>query len=131
MFDDFIAIGLFVRDFDKAFDFYKNIFGLRVKTENLQNKFAEFQLGNITLGLMTKDTSSKLFNAKYFESEIKEKQSFTITVKVNSVDKLFTELKERGITIISGPKIMPWGWKVMCIKDIEGYIWEICETYKS
>ena len=128
MFEDFIAIGLFVRDFEKAFDFYKNTLKLTVKTENLQGKFAEFQIGNTTLGLVTKETASSLFSGKYFENDIKEKGLFTLTVKVSSMEKIFEELKAKGVTIISEPKIMPWGWNVMCIKDTEGYIWEICET---
>jgi len=128
MFDDFIAVGLFVRNFEKALDFYKNTLKLTVKTENLQGKFAEFQIGNTTLGLVTKETATSLFNEKYFENEIKEASLFTLTVKVGSVEKAYEELKTKGVTIISEPKVMPWGWKVMCIKDIEGYIWEICET---
>lgn len=127
MFDEFIAIGLFVRDFNKAFDFYKNTLKLTVKTEDIQGKFAEFQIGNATLGLVTKETASSLFNEKYFENEVKEKGSFTLTVKVSSMEKIYKELKTKDITIISEPKMMPWGWNVMCIKDIEGYIWEICE----
>ena len=127
MFKDFIAIGLFVRNFDKTFDFYKNTLNLKVKTENLKGKFAEFQIGNTTLGLVTKNTASSLFDEKYFGNGIKESGSFTLTVKANSVDRLFEELKAKNVTIISEPKLMPWGWKVMCIKDTEGYIWEICE----
>ena len=130
MFTKFIAIGLFVRDFQSAFTYYKTILKLKVKTKNSKNEFAEFEVGNTTIGLVTEKTASSMFNSHYFSKKAINEQSFTITVQVESVKKSYDELKSSGATIISPPKVMPWGWTVMCIKDIEGNIWEICALPK-
>jgi uncharacterized glyoxalase superfamily protein PhnB len=131
MFNDFIAIGLFTKNFRILSGFYKNILDLSVKTLDPENEFAEFQIGNLTIGLVSEKTAANLFDEKYFYNSNRDAQNFTLTVKVDSIAEIYNKIEVlEQAKIISEPHTTPWGWKLFCFKDPEGYIWEVCETDK-
>ena len=129
MFNNFIAIGLYTDDFNSTALFYRDVLKLDVISFSLEKEFAEFTIGNITLGLISKNTAKELLGEGgiYFKSA-KIHPSFTLTVKVDSTNELFNKINNiNNIKIISPPHTTSWGWNIMLFKDINGCIWEACE----
>jgi len=129
MFNKYMAVGIKVKDFKKAFDYYTKILGLDVKTEDQENKFAELKIGELVIAILTKETLDSMCGKKHFPSVKGSNHLFA--VEVDSVNKSYKELTEKGVKFIEEPKTTPWGQKVAYFKDIEGYIWEISEKFEE
>ena len=129
MFNKYMAVGIKINDFDKAFDFYTNILGLSVKTVDKENKFAEVKLGELVIALLTKETLEGMCGYENFSTS--EKPSNIFAVEVSDVKIATEQLKAKGVEFIQEPKTTPWGQKVAYFRDIEGYIWEISEKFED
>ena len=43
-----------------------------------------------------------------------------MTLYVNDVDGLFADIREREVTIVQEPQVMPWGMRAFMIHDLNG-----------
>jgi len=48
-----------------------------------------------------------------------------LTLPVDDVDAMATELQRRGATLLNGPMDRPWGIRTASFRDPDGHIWEI------
>ena len=48
-----------------------------------------------------------------------------LTLAVDDVDVMATELQRRGATLLNGPMDRPWGIRTASFRDPDGHIWEI------
>jgi catechol 2,3-dioxygenase-like lactoylglutathione lyase family enzyme len=48
-----------------------------------------------------------------------------LTLAVDDVDAMATELQRRGATLLNGPMDRPWGIRTASFRDPDGHIWEI------
>lgn len=121
-----MAIGLRVANFSEAFDFYTNSLELEVKIHDEKNKFAELQLGDLKIALLTDDTlESMCGKSQLAKSGL---SNIVIAVEVDDISEKYNQLKDK-VKFIEKPKTTPWGQKVAYFKDIEGYVWEISEPF--
>lgn len=128
MFNKCKAVGIKVSDFAKAFNFYKDVLQLEVKTSNPENDFAEFKVGDLVIALLTETTLEEMCGSSYLINEKSSNHLFA--VEVSNVKDTYRSLKDK-VEFIQKPKTTPWGQKVMYFKDIEGYIWEISERFEE
>ena len=127
MFKKCIAVGLYVQDFAKSYKFYKEILGMSVKTADHKNDFAELQIGNYVFALLNNKTIDGMVGMRYVSEN--KKQSFVLAVEVDSVGETIKRLKAQNVEVIVDPKTTPWGQKVAYFRDINGYIWEVSESF--
>lgn len=121
MFKKLFAVCLLVKDFDKSFDFYKNILGLKVNLN--EGKFANFKLGETELAIFQKSEAISMFPTKYMGNG----GGAVIGFQVKNVEKICKNLKENGIKIFEGPKKTAWGQTVAYFNDPDHNIWEVSE----
>jgi uncharacterized glyoxalase superfamily protein PhnB len=48
-----------------------------------------------------------------------------ISIEVDDVDAMCSELIARGVTLLNGPMDRPWGIRTASFRDPAGHIWEI------
>ena len=51
--------------------------------------------------------------------------AFQLTIWVDDVDAVCTELASRGITLLNGPMNREWGLRTAAFADPDGHIWEV------
>src|SRR3989344_7058926 len=119
MFNKLFAVCLLVNDFDKSFDFYKNVLGLKVNSH--EGKFANFKLEGAELAIFQKDEAISMFPEKYMSKG----GSAVIGFQVSDVKKACADLKAKGVKIFEGPKTTEWGQIVAYFNDPDGNIWEV------
>lgn len=121
MFSKLFAVCLLVKDFEKSLNFYKDILGLKLKSQ--EGKFANFELEGTELAIFQKDEATVMFPGKYMTRG----GGVVLGFQVENLEKVCQDLKDRGVEIFEGPKTTPWGQKVAYFKDPDGNIWEISE----
>jgi catechol 2,3-dioxygenase-like lactoylglutathione lyase family enzyme len=119
MFNKLFAVCLLVNDFNKSFNFYKKILGLKVNSH--EGKFANFKLEGAELAIFQKDEATSMFPEKYMNKG----GSAVIGFQVSDVKKACADLKTKGVKIFEGPKTTEWGQTVAYFNDLDGNIWEI------
>ncbi|HTK03510.1 MAG TPA: VOC family protein [Alphaproteobacteria bacterium] len=121
MFNKLFAVCLLVNNFEKSFDFYKNILDLEINSK--EGRFANFKLGETELAIFQKDEAVGMFPKKY----IRNGGGAVIGFQTQDVKETVEKLKSKGIKIFEGPKKTAWGQTVAYFLDPDNNIWEISE----
>jgi len=119
MFKKLFAVCLLVDNFEKSFQFYKDILGLEVNSQ--EGKFADFKLSETSLAIFQKDEAVTMFSKEHMKSG----GGSVLGFQVEDVQKTCGELKTKGVDVFEGPKTTPWGQTVAYFKDPDGNIWEV------
>lgn len=99
-----------VKDFKKALEFYRDTLGLKL-TEQFGEGFAEFDLGNVTLGIGSADMMGEKID--------QPQGNATVGIAVEDVAAVVKELKEKGVEINEDVQDFP-GCQMVSIKDPSG-----------
>lgn len=126
MFNKLFAICLLVEDFEKSLKFYKDILGLKVKSQE-GNQFAGFDLEGTEMAIFQKDGATAMFPKKFMGTG----GGVNIGFQVEDINQACKELKSKGVKIFEGPKTTPWGQKVAYFKDPDKNIWEVSEPFEE
>jgi uncharacterized glyoxalase superfamily protein PhnB len=54
-----------------------------------------------------------------------------LTLAVDDVDAIATEMERRGAQLLNGPMDRPWGIRTASFSDPDGHIWEIARKIKT
>jgi len=112
-----LAVSLTVKDLQKSLAWYTEVVGFTVeRTIEREGKVRGYSLvaGTVRLGINQDD------GAKGWERVKGEGFSFNITTD-QSVDEIASRIKQRGGTLETEPKDMPWGARVFRLRDPDGY----------
>jgi len=120
-----MAIALVVSDLKRAIDFYQNKLGLKIKTN--EEGFADFETQGTTLALLEQKVAEDLAGNKVASNPKSARQLILGWDAVEDVDKLFEELKAKGVEFSTEPKTMSWGQRVAYFSDPDGNLWEISQ----
>ena len=131
-------VAMTVADLDKAIEFYSKIFGfslLKVKEKSeLGITYALLQAGKIKLELITplnESSSGPKRIEEGFESlssNLCENIGLNhLSIRVEDLDKICAELKDRGVEIISRIEPKEVGSRLALFKDNEGNIIELIQ----
>lgn len=126
MFNKLFAICLLVEDFEKSLKFYKDILGLKVKSQE-GNQFAGFDLEGTEMAIFQKDGATAMFPKKFMGTG----GGVNIGFQVEDINQACKKLKSKGVEIFEGPKTTPWGQKVAYFKDPDENIWEVSEPFEE
>jgi catechol 2,3-dioxygenase-like lactoylglutathione lyase family enzyme len=118
------AITLFVEDLHVAKRFYREVFGLPIFFEDADS--AVFKFGNTLINLLTTSAGAELVDP----ASVADQQAgvrFQLTLEVENVDVMSTDLTSRGARLLNGPMDRPWGVRTASFMDPGGHIWEIAQ----
>jgi catechol 2,3-dioxygenase-like lactoylglutathione lyase family enzyme len=118
------AITLFTEDLDGAKRFYQDAFGLPVAYEDENS--AVFKLANTVINLLRTTAAGELIEPGTVGGHDAGAR-FVLTIGVNDVDAVCTELGRRGVRLLNGPMNRPWGIRTASFTDPGGHIWEIAQ----
>jgi catechol 2,3-dioxygenase-like lactoylglutathione lyase family enzyme len=116
------AITLFVDDLGAAREFYGRAFGLPVMYEDRNS--AVFNFGNTLINLLQAGEADALIGPAHVAAESAGARA-QMTITVDDVDAIYSQLRARGVEFVNGPIDRPWGIRTACFADPAGHIWEI------
>lgn len=118
---------LYVKDVAKTMDFYKKAFELEQKLVTPDNSYGELQTGNTTLSFASFSMAEDLFKDQFVESSITQKPfGIEIGFTTDDVEATLQTVIDAGATLVQQPKTKPWGQVVAYVRDLDGFLIEIC-----
>lgn len=125
---EFCGVRLLVKDFDKAFRFYSETLGLKVKWGDFGDVYASFYfgIGPDGLAIFQSDYMAPVVgNAEQLLPE-NCREKVMLILSVDNVDKSYEELSARGVKFVNKPIDMAeWGIRVVHMKDTEDNLIEL------
>jgi len=118
---------LYVEDVEGAITFYENVFGFSRKFVSPDNDYGELITGETTLSFASKKLATKNVPEGFIESNL-EAKPFAIEIGfiTDDVTELVQKATSFGAVIVSEPKKKPWGQVVAYVRDLDGFLIEIC-----
>jgi catechol 2,3-dioxygenase-like lactoylglutathione lyase family enzyme len=118
------AITLFVADLAGTKAFYADVFGLPVMYEDATSAVFEFE--NTLINLLDVSAAPELIGPAAVAGQ-ETGSRFQLTIWVDDVDAVCSELQARGVVLLNGPMDRPWGQRTTSFADPGGHIWEIAQ----
>ena len=109
------CITFYVSDLKKAAEFYEETLGLEKKYG--YSSYVGFECGGVEIGLIPKLAGRQKVNPL----------SPSVEFLVDDVEKVYKELKNKGVKIIKELHEEPWGGKQATFTDPDGNILEIAQ----
>jgi len=123
---------LYVKDVPKTIEFYKKVLGFEQKMITPENDYGEIKSGTTTIAFANIELGQSNLKNGFIESNINNKP-FGIELAFTTIDVEGTIKKalEHGAFLLEDPVTKPWGQKVGYIKDLNGFLLEICTPIES
>ena len=118
------AITLFVEDRDAARAFYRDTLGLPVHFEDPES--VVFAFGGTLVNLLNASAAPELIEPAQVAAPGSGARS-VLTVTVDDVDTVCSELAAHGVALLNGPVDRPWGIRTASFCDPAGHIWELAQ----
>ena len=123
---DYIA--LFVADVSRSLIFYREVLGFQFDKPAKPDS-AEGYSGKLKIGLYDRSWLPKLFGDR--GEQTISGHPFLLSMTVNNLDQVYQEICDRQanipVDIISPPKLMTWGQKILFLNDPDGNLLEVVQ----
>jgi lactoylglutathione lyase len=131
MFRKVSAAVLFVQDFEKSLEFYRDRLGLEVA--QLEEKFVAFKMDDqdFAINQISEGANMVGLDVAAFEAQTGKADRVLLCARVDNVDAAYETLKAKGVEFTKGPMDQYWGLRTAYFRDPEGNIWEIAQPIKS
>ena len=118
---------LYVSDVEQSIVFYEKAFGLQRKFITPDKDYGELNTGETTLSFASKTLAGSNLKNGFLESSLEDKP-FGIEVGFISddVEGTVESAIKAGAVMAEEPKQKPWGQTVCYVRDIDGFLVEIC-----
>lgn len=118
---------LYVSDVTKSIKFYEEAFGFVRKFISPENDYGELNTGSTTLSFASISLAKSNLKNGFEESNLnKPSFGFEIGITTEDVDQTLNTALKAGATIEAEPKKKPWGQTVAYVRDLDGFLVEIC-----
>ena len=118
---------LYVKNVTKSIEFYEKSFGFERKFITPENDYGELETGETTISFASIELANLNLKNGFTESNLSQKPFATelglVTKQVIETVKL---AQQNGGTIVEEPKEKPWGQTVAYLRDVDGFLLEIC-----
>jgi lactoylglutathione lyase len=117
---------LYVDNVEETIDFYIKAFGFSQKLITPEKDYAELETGGTTLAFA--DYSVAEYNGIAInKSDLSIiPPAFEITFVTDDIDSTFKQAIEAGAMVVKEPAQKPWGQIVGYVRDINGFLVELC-----
>jgi lactoylglutathione lyase len=117
---------LYVENVEQTLAFYQKAFGLTRQFITPEKDYGELNTGNTTLAFALY-TVAEYNGIKISKSNINKPFSpFELTFVSNAIELDFKTAVNAGAIVIKSPEAKPWGQVVGYVKDINGFLIELC-----
>jgi lactoylglutathione lyase len=118
---------LYVENVTKSIEFYEKSFGFSRKFITEENDYGEIITGETTISFASKNLANSNLKNGFIESDLKNKPfGIELGFVTENVAETMESAKNNGGIIIEEPKQKPWGQIVAYVRDIDGFLIEIC-----
>ncbi|NMB19215.1 MAG: VOC family protein [Erysipelothrix sp.] len=118
---------LYVLNVAKSVGFYEKSFGFKRKFITPENDYGEIETGQTTIAFASVELAKSNLRNGFIESRLDQKPFATeLGFITDNVDKIINLAKQHGATVIEEPILKPWGQTVAYIRDIDGFLIELC-----
>jgi lactoylglutathione lyase len=127
---EFRGAHVVVKDVPKTVKFYGRAFGLSLKYMHPTQGYAELASGAVLLAFISEEfieTTNLLGTLKYQKNRREHDAggSQLVFVSTNIADD-YTRALRAGAVMLKSPELKPWGQTVGYLRDINGYMVELC-----
>ncbi len=131
MFNKINAVVLFVDDFAKTLEFYKDKLELPVVQQ--EEKFAAFKMfeQNFAIQELAQSADMVGLTPADFEPQTGKSDRVMLCAYVDNVDSIYDALKAKGVAFTKGPVDQYWGIRAIYFCDPEGNVWEIAQPLNN
>ncbi|MFN0200318.1 MAG: VOC family protein [Bacteroidia bacterium] len=118
---------LYVSDVTKSIEFYEKSFGFTRKFITDENDYGELQTGQTSISFASTELASSNLKNGFIKSDISQKPFATeLGLVTENVSEVVALALNNGATILEEPIEKPWGQTVAYIRDLDGFLIEIC-----
>jgi lactoylglutathione lyase len=118
---------LYVSNVSKSIEFYENAFGFQRKFITPENDYGELTTGETTISFASVQLANLNLKKGFLESNLTKKPfGIELGFTTENVSQLIEKSINAGAIIVEPPKEKPWGQTVAYIRDIDGFLIEIC-----
>src|SRR3990172_10095960 len=118
---------LYVKDVEKTISFYEKVFDFKRKFIAPGNEYGELLTGVTTLSFAAVSLAKTNLSAGFIESTINGKPfGIEIGFTTEKVEQIYDNAIKAGAIAVEKAKTKPWGQLVAYVKDLDGFLIEIC-----
>jgi len=118
---------LYVEDVQKSIEFYENTFGFSRKFITPENDYGELSTGETTISFASKKLAAQNLKDGFIESNLEDKPfAIELGFITDNVGELVQKATSFGAVLIKEPTEKPWGQIVAYVRDLDGFLIEIC-----
>jgi len=118
---------LYVADVPKTVEFYERAFGLTRKMVH-ETGYAEMETGATTLGFVSHKAAEGL-GMTYRKARREEPApGVEVGLVTEDVAASYARAVEHGAEAVQAPEAKPWGQTVSYVRDLDGFLVEICSA---
>lgn len=118
------AMSLFVEDLQKAKSFYQEVFDVPVVFEDDVSVAVQFD--NLIINLLQVSQAHTLIDPGVVAGR-ESGSRFQISIWVDDVDAVCSDLEQRGVTLLTRPTDREWGLRTATFTDPGGHSWEVAQ----
>ncbi len=118
---------LYVQDVPQSIDFYSNAFGFQQKFLTPEKDYGEMVSGETTIAFANYELGHSNFKKGFTPSSV-DNQPIGIELAFTSsnVEGAMKSAIEHGAILLEETVTKPWGQQVGYVRDLNGFIIEIC-----
>ena len=118
---------LYVSDVAKSIAFYEKSFGFSRKFITPENDYGELETGQTTISFASLALANANLKNGFTVNDLEQKPFATeLGFITDNVHEILKTAEQNGAVILEEPKQKPWGQTVAYIRDIDGFLIEIC-----
>ncbi len=123
---------LYVSDVPRTMKFYKKAFEFEQKFLTPENDYGEIISGTTTIAFANIELGNSNFKKGFTESKLNEKPfGIELAFTTSEVEKVMESAIKSGAELLEETVTKPWGQKVGYLRDLNGFIIEICTPIQS
>jgi lactoylglutathione lyase len=123
---------LYVEDVEKSIVFYENTFGFSRKFVTPENDYGELSTGETTISFASKKLAAENLKDGFIESNLEDKPfAIELGFITDNVGELIQKATSFGAILVKEPTQKPWGQIVAYVRDLDGFLIEICTEVKG
>jgi lactoylglutathione lyase len=118
---------LYVKDVTKSISFYEKAFGFKRKFIAPGDEYGELITGDTVLSFAAIQLAKTNLSEGFIESNAQNKPfGIEIGFTTDNVEEVFNNAVKAGALVVEKSKVKPWGQTVAYVKDIDGFLIELC-----
>ena len=119
------VITLFVADIGESKSFYRAVFAPEIVFEDEAS--AVLGLNGTMINLLVTSKAPALVSPMQVGGA-EHGPRMLLTLRVDDVDAVCSELGRMGVALLNGPVDRPWGRRTAAFADPSGHVWEVAQV---